>query len=96
MKTSRKKSIAFLSILILCAGLLAIFLPQAPTPIAEPIISEPPNTAMQQFVCDNKSTCAQMTSCAEARFFLTHCNKTALDRDHDSIPCETRWCGKNQ
>ena len=30
-----------------------------------------------------------MKSCAEAKFYLTQCGVTRLDRDKDGIPCET-------
>jgi endonuclease YncB( thermonuclease family) len=38
--------------------------------------------------CRTKSTCSQMSSCAEARFYLEQCRNTRLDRDHDGVPCE--------
>ena len=39
--------------------------------------------------CGAKSLCSDMTSCAEARFYLTTCGLAGLDRDHDGTPCET-------
>lgn len=39
--------------------------------------------------CEPKSLCSDMTSCAEARFYLTTCGLAGLDRDHDGTPCET-------
>ena len=45
-----------------------------------------------QFQCDGRSRCSQMTSCAEATFFLKHCPNTQMDGDHDGIPCERQWC----
>ena len=39
--------------------------------------------------CGDKHTCREMTSCAEARFYLTDCGLTGLDHDRDGIPCET-------
>jgi endonuclease YncB( thermonuclease family) len=41
------------------------------------------------FTCGMKTTCREMSSCAEARFYLTQCGLTRLDRDHDGIPCES-------
>ena len=39
--------------------------------------------------CGAKRTCAEMTSCAEARFYLTQCGLSRLDGDKDGVPCET-------
>ena len=36
-----------------------------------------------------KKYCKEMKSCAEAKFYLTQCGLTRLDRDKDGIPCET-------
>lgn len=41
------------------------------------------------FQCRGKKTCKQMQSCSEARFYLTQCGLTRLDRDKDGIPCES-------
>ena len=39
--------------------------------------------------CGSKRTCKQMTSCAEAKFYLEECNISSLDKDKDGIPCES-------
>lgn len=39
-----------------------------------------------------RSFCSQMTSCAEAKYFLGHCPNVKMDGDHDGIPCERQWC----
>ena len=41
------------------------------------------------FTCGGKRYCGEMTSCAEARFYLTRCGLTRLDGDGDGIPCES-------
>lgn len=46
------------------------------------------------FHCDGRSQCQEMTSCAEAEFFLRHCANVQLDGDGDGIPCEQQWCGR--
>jgi len=40
------------------------------------------------FTCAGKQTCGQMTSCAEAKLYLTQCGVRSLDSDGDGIPCE--------
>jgi len=44
------------------------------------------------YQCDGRTHCSQMTSCAEATFFLKNCPGTKMDGDHDGIPCEQQWC----
>jgi endonuclease YncB( thermonuclease family) len=54
-----------------------------------------PDTAPKQpsvpdasgFHCGAKSYCREMTSCAEARFYLAKCGLTRLDGDGDGVPC---------
>jgi endonuclease YncB( thermonuclease family) len=41
------------------------------------------------FSCGGKSRCGQMSSCAEARFYLQNCGARRLDRDGDGVPCES-------
>lgn len=44
--------------------------------------------------CDGRTHCSQMTSCAEAIFFLRNCPGTRMDGDNDGVPCEGQWCGR--
>lgn len=44
------------------------------------------------FKCDGRTQCSQMTSCAEATFFLKNCPGTKMDGDNNGIPCERQWC----
>jgi endonuclease YncB( thermonuclease family) len=39
--------------------------------------------------CAPKRYCREMSSCAEARFYLNVCGVRSLDGDHDGTPCET-------
>ena len=48
-----------------------------------------PDDDSDGFSCAGKTKCAQMDSCAEARFYLRACGVTRLDRDHDGVPCES-------
>lgn len=44
------------------------------------------------FRCDGRTQCSQMTSCAEATWFINHCPGTQMDGNHDGVPCEQQWC----
>ncbi len=67
----------------------------APGVVAQrvPSVSVPSNDTSRNFQCDGRSHCSEMTSCAEARFFLNNCPNTKMDGDGDGIPCEDQWCG---
>lgn len=56
------------------------------TPKAEP--TNPPVNSS----CGSKRYCKEMTSCEEAKFYLTQCGLSRLDGDGDGIPCEN-ICG---
>lgn len=45
------------------------------------------------FRCDGRTHCSQMTSCAEATFFLHNCPNVQMDGDNDGVPCERQLCG---
>lgn len=40
------------------------------------------------FSCDGRQHCSQMTSRAEAVYFIQNCPNTKMDGDYDGIPCE--------
>ena len=44
------------------------------------------------FRCDGRTRCSQMTSCAEASYFLKQCPGTRMDGDGDGVACESQWC----
>ncbi|WP_409267319.1 excalibur calcium-binding domain-containing protein [Massilia sp. BHUDP2] len=46
------------------------------------------------FTCDGRAYCSQMTSCAEAKYFLAHCPNVNMDGNQDGIPCEKQWCSE--
>ncbi|UNK50632.1 cold shock domain-containing protein [Lysobacter sp. S4-A87] len=48
--------------------------------------------AVAQFKCDGRTMCSQMTSCAEATYFLQHCPNTKMDGNNDGEPCEKQLC----
>lgn len=41
-----------------------------------------------KFSCDGRQHCSQMTSRAEAVYFINYCPNTKMDGDRDGIPCE--------
>jgi cold shock CspA family protein len=47
----------------------------------------------QQYQCQGKIWCSQMTSCEEATFYQNNCPGTKMDGDSDGVPCESQWCG---
>ncbi len=57
--------------------------PQPAATLAEPVSG---------LRCDGRTRCSQMTSCAEATWFINHCPGTQMDGNHDGVPCEQQWC----
>lgn len=56
--------------------------------VAQPVVQTTPAV----FQCDGRTHCSQMTSCAEATYFLKNCPNVTMDGDHDGVPCEQQWC----
>jgi len=57
---------------------------------AAPAAAQPASGA--RFTCDGRIYCSQMTSCAEATYFLKNCPGTKMDGNNDGVPCEKQWC----
>ena len=59
-----------------------------------PAASPLPDAVKEQggFRCDGRTRCHQMSSCAEARWFIDNCPGTEMDGDHDGVPCESSLC----
>lgn len=57
-------------------------------PVGVSTSSESPST----FRCDGRAYCSQMTSCAEAKWFINNCPGTKMDGNNDGIPCQEQWC----
>jgi cold shock CspA family protein len=53
--------------------------------------SEEP-VAASAYRCDGRTHCSQMTSCAEAKYFLRNCPDVKMDGNNDGVPCEQQWC----
>ncbi len=51
------------------------------------------NLLSNQYRCDGRQYCSQMTTAAEALFFLNYCTDTKLEMDMDGVPCgnDSRW-----
>ena len=59
---------------------------------AAPATSGLPVATAATFRCDGRTHCSQMTSCAEAEYFLRNCPNTKMDGNNDGEPCEQQWC----
>ena len=53
------------------------------------VVTEPTDG---RFSCSGKRYCRQMSSCAEAHFYLRQCGVASLDGNSDGEPCEM-LCG---
>ncbi|MCC8473906.1 excalibur calcium-binding domain-containing protein [Xanthomonas arboricola] len=62
------------------------------SPPARPVAAAPASAPTAQYSCGGRTRCTQMSSCAEATYVLQHCPNTAMDGDHDGVPCEDQWC----
>ena len=49
---------------------------------------EPEVPQDKEVTCGNKRYCKEMTSCEEAKFYLSQCGLSRLDGDGDGVPCE--------
>lgn len=56
-----------------------------------PVSSAPtaaPTASSGGFTCSGKRYCREMSSCEEAKFYLTSCAVGSLDGNKDGVPCE--------
>jgi hypothetical protein len=63
-------------------------------PDTVPVVAEEylaPMSTKPPFQCDGRQHCTQMTSKAEAQFFLANCPDTKMDEDHDGDACEQQF-----
>jgi cold shock CspA family protein len=56
-----------------------------------PSIETKPITQTEQFQCQGKVWCSQMSSYEEAIFYLHNCPDTKMDGDGDGVPCEQQF-----
>lgn len=59
---------------------------------ASPSVLRVVEPAGSAYRCDGRTHCSQMTSCAEAEYFLKHCPGVQMDGNGDGEPCEQQWC----
>jgi cold shock CspA family protein len=99
-RSSRKPLSSMLGLLAVVAAIVgyAAYSNLAPIYPATAISADYPTESIepaaedQSFRCDGRTHCSDMTSCAEAKYFLRHCPGTKMDGDGDGVPCEQQWC----
>lgn len=80
-------------LVVLCAAGYKQFAPRFASQAVESGVSSTPAVSqIGPWRCDGRTYCSQMTSCAEAKFFLKNCPGTQMDGDGDGVPCEQQWC----
>lgn len=85
-------------VLVLLAGGIGAYAWQHFVPTRPELLprteSESPFKSAEMFQCNGKRFCSEMTSCAEATFYLRNCPGVKIDGDGDGVPCESQWCGQ--
>ena len=67
--------------------------PMKPAPaLRPPAAMAAPPAERAAYRCDGRTYCSQMTSCAEANYFLKNCPGVKMDGNHDGVPCQQQWC----
>jgi len=89
---SKSKLLSVLIVIVICAFAYQrvngqINNPPTSTNTVHPT-RKPSSSPKVKFTCDGRQHCSQMTSRAEAVFFIRHCPNTKMDGDNDGIPCE--------
>ena len=62
--------------------------PATGVPAAPTTAQTPAASSSGSYTCAGKRYCREMTSCEEAKFYLTQCGVSSLDGDRDGTPCE--------
>jgi cold shock CspA family protein len=94
-KTSLMERFITLVIVVMIGSASYTFLaPKFNTSSSRPdaLASTQPEANSSRFQCDGRVHCSQMTSCAEATYFIRNCPNTMMDGDGDGVPCESQWC----
>ncbi|MCC4593870.1 excalibur calcium-binding domain-containing protein, partial [Xanthomonas campestris pv. cannae] len=103
-RRGRWRGVLMLLVVLALAGYAAlrfVAAPQAihaapPSPVSPAATAHVPSAAAPAFQCDGRTHCPQMTSCAEAVYFLQHCPGVEMDGNHDGVPCERQWCRRER
>jgi cold shock CspA family protein len=96
--STRKLPLLMALVLVIAAAAIVytkVLKPRSPAVmplVSAPAMGETPAPPASTFRCDGRRHCSQMTSCAEAKYFLKNCPDTAMDGNHDGTPCEQQWC----
>jgi hypothetical protein len=66
-------------------------------PVRQVVVPNRAPAAVSTFRCDGRKYCSQMTSCAEAEYFLANCPGVKMDGNGhgNGVPCERQWCGRD-
>lgn len=99
---SRLKSIFFACIVFISIAYASVALlnkSDIPTPVKDAALSNSqlsttPRLIEKGFSCQGKKHCSQMTSCAEAKYYLAHCPNVKIDGNNDGVPCERQHCSR--
>ena len=59
---------------------------------ATTVVHQTADSPDEQYRCAGKTYCSEMSSCAEAKYYLKHCPTMKMDGDGDGVPCESQWC----
>ena len=64
--------------------------PEKPALVGKSIPKDQERTVQPEprLQCDGRQYCGQMTSRAEAEYFVKNCPNTKMDGDGDGVPCE--------
>jgi micrococcal nuclease len=66
--------------------------PGAAVPLPAPVVLAAATPLGSNLRCDGRTYCSQMSSCAEATWFLKNCPGVKMDGNRDGVPCEMQWC----
>ncbi|QFY90530.1 cold shock domain-containing protein [Magnetovirga frankeli] len=90
------KGLAFSLIVLFVMFLFGNFFTQSRTPNnSTPFTDHKTEEKISEnFSCNGKVYCSEMSSCEEAQFYLLNCPGTKMDGDGDGIPCESQWCDR--
>ncbi|BBL71544.1 thermonuclease family protein [Methylogaea oryzae] len=69
-------------------GNAVVIEPHTKTENVRSSVNSPLDPTADSVQCGIKRLCKEMSSCAEAKFYMNQCGLSRLDRDGDGVPCE--------